>query len=306
MIDLGAFGPPLARELLGDEGRLAAAVEGLVGPFEECFVVRASASLLLGLRLADGRRVAAKLVPPREPYERLEAARSVQRALHGLGFPSPRPLAGPIPFGRGHALVDEWRDVGEFRDTREPRLLRAMAARFGELLRAATAVPEAVRLPRGLAGLWERPHHPRFDFARPDGAWIDEAAAAVRGTVLGPVEDWAAGHADWSAQHVRWAGDEIVTIYDWDLVRDSEASLVGYASAAFTATWELPVPKAPSPAESEAFVTDYERASGRSLDLGRVAAARVYLLAYAARCELSDLDGAEGDFQRALRLALSA
>jgi hypothetical protein len=306
LIDLGRFGPPLARELLGDERLVATAVEGFVGPFEDCFAVRASASLVLGLRLAGGGRVAVKLVPPREPYARLEAARAVQRALHGRGFPSPRPLAGPTPVGRGYALVDEWRDVGEFRDTREPRLRRAMAARFAELLEAASAVPEATRLPRALAGLWERPHHPRFDFARPDGAWIDEAATGVREAVFGPVQDWAAGHADWNAQHVRWAEDEIVTIYDWDLVRDSEASLVGYASAVFTATWELSVPKAPSPAESEAFVADYERAAGRRLDRGRVAAARTYLLAYAARCELSDLGGAEGDFQRALRLAASA
>lgn len=214
MIDLGHFGPPLAREILGDERNVGDALRELVGAFEECFTVRASASLVFGLTLVGGRRVAVKLTPARDSRERLEAARSVQRALHEGGFPSPRPLAGPTPVGRGHALVDEWRDAGEFRDTREPRLRRAMAARLAELLDAASAVPEATRLPRALAGLWERPHHPRFDFARPDGAWIDEAGVAVREAVFGPVEDWAAGHADWNAQHVRWAEDEIVTIYD--------------------------------------------------------------------------------------------
>lgn len=89
-------------------------------------------------------------------------------------------------------------------------------------------------------------------------------------------------------------------------MRDSEANLVGCPSGVLTATWELLVPKAPSPSDSTAFVADYENASGRRLDAERVSAARTYLLPYVARCELSDLDGAEGDFQRALRQAVAS
>ena len=58
------------------------------------------------------------------------------------------------------------------------------------------------------------------------------------------------------------------------------------------------------PGEADAFVAEYEEAAGRRLDARRIAAARLYLVSYSARCELSDLDGAEGDFQRALRQLL--
>ncbi|MBD0329362.1 MAG: hypothetical protein ICV64_04585 [Thermoleophilia bacterium] len=300
MIDLRRYGPPLARDILGDDD-VGDALRAVVGGFGECFAVRASAGLVFGLLLDDGRRVAVKLVPPSEGRAALEGARAVQQALWARGFPAPRPLAGPLPVGRGHALVDEWREDGDFKDTRAPALRRAMAATLARFVAEAAAVPGVERLPRALNGRWERPHHPRFDFARADGSWIDERADRVRDVVFGPVSDWATGHADWSAQHLRWRDDRVAVVYDWDVVRDSEANVVGYASAVFTATWELDVAKAPSRADAEAFVADYEAAAGRALDRARVAAARTYLTAYCARAELSDLDGAEGDFQRALR-----
>ena len=260
---------------------------------------------MFGLRLADGRRVAVKGTPPEVTPEQLRATHEVQRALRGHGFPAPRPLHGPHAVGAGYAVVDEWLDAGEFRDVRSPSRRAVLAAAYAELVGLASGVVAPDVFPRALAGRWERPHHPRFDFARDDGRWIDEAPAALRPAVSAPTEELVVAHADWNAQHVRWDGDAISAVYDWDLVADAEANVVGYASAVFTATWEVPVPKAPSAAESEAFVREYERAAGHALDPRRVAAARSYLLAYVARCELSDLDGAEGDFQRALREAIA-
>lgn len=272
----------------------------MVGRFT-CFHVSASFGIVFGLSLSDGSRVAVKGTPAEVTAERLRETHAVQRSLADSGFPAPRPMQGPLRIGPGFVVVDEWLDRGDFRPTRAPVLRSTMAATYARLIQAATAVAQAEAFPPALVGRWETPHHPRFDFGRDDGRWIDEAAEAVRPRVFAPADDLVVGHADWNAQHVRWVGNSISAIYDWDLVRDSEANLVGYASAVFTATWRLPVPKAPSREDSTAFVRDYESAVGRRLDPTRVAAARSYLLAYVARCELSDLDGADGDFQRALR-----
>jgi Phosphotransferase enzyme family len=266
---------------------------------EECFFLASSAGMLFGLRLAGGSRVALKAVRARPG---LAEARAVQEALHANGFPCPRPIAGPLPFGAGVAFVDEWVEAPQ-RDVHEPAR-RAEAART--LARLVDSAPPAPELPRALeparGAVFPEPHHPRFDFARPDGAWIDEAAAgALRERVRsGPA---VVGHSDWSAKHFGWDGDRLAVVYDWpdSLVCDAEETIVGHASLVFPATWDVPVATYVASAdESEAFVAEYEAASGRRLDRAKIAAARAHLLAYCARCELSDLDD-EGDFQRALR-----
>jgi Phosphotransferase enzyme family len=256
--------------------------------------------MLFGLRLRDGSRVAFKALRDRPG---LAASREVQTALHAAGFPCPKPLAGPLPFGSGVAFVDDWVEAPQ-RNVHEPAR-RAAAART--LARLIATAPRVGGLPRALepVGLFPRPHHPRFDFARADGRWIDEIAAGALGARKrdGTV---VVGHGDWSAKHLGWDGDRVAVVYDWpdSLVADAEETIVGQASAVFPATWDLPVTYVASPGESEAFVAEYEEAAGRRLDPASVAAARTYLLAYCARCELSDLDGAEGDFQQALRQPL--
>jgi hypothetical protein len=277
-----------------------------VWAFEECFAVSASASLTFGLR-RGATRVALKAYGSVLRPSHVRASRLVHRSLHERGFPCPRPLLGPIPFGRSLAVVDEWVDNGDFRDLHDARLRRVWAGRLAEVVELGGEHVGLPGLPRLSAQLWERPHNPRFDFSRQDGSWIDEAAARVRDLVFGPIETPVVGHCDWNAQHVRWLGDDIAIIYDWDsLVRDSEANVVGFGSAVFTATWELDVPKAPSLDEAEAFVAEYEEAAGHSVDRDRVASARTWITAYVARCELSDLDGGDGDFQVALRAQLKS
>jgi hypothetical protein len=226
----------------------------------------------------------------------------VQRELHARGFPCPAPLAGPLPFGSGVAFVDEWVE-GPQRDLHDPRLRRRVAALLAELVALAPLAPGLPRTLGGPRAPFPEPHHPRLDFARADGAWIDAAAADAL-AALDSRRPAVVGHADWSAKHFGWRGDELAVVHDWpdSLVRDAEETLVGQASAIFPATWNLRVSsRVATPDESDAFVEEYEEASGRRLDRAQVAAARTYVVAYAARCELSDLDGAEGEFQLALR-----
>lgn len=267
-------------------------------PAEECFFLASSAGMLFGLRLADGSRIALKAVRSRPG---LNEGRAVQHALHERGFPCPRPLFGPVSLDRGLLFVDEWVD-GKQRDLHEPIRRREAARLLAELISIA---PPTEGLPRALEAdsLFPVPHHARFDFERPDGRWIDAAAASVRALRTSPGE-LVVGHSDWGARHFGWVGDRIAVVYDWpdSVALDAEEVFVGQASLVFPSTWDLPVsPKVATLDESEAFVTEYEQAAGRRVDRRQVDVARLYLLAYCARCELSDLDGADGDFQSELR-----
>lgn len=295
-LELAAWDRQAAAVIFGDRD-IASEVVRVVDA-ERCFFLESSAGILFGLLLRDGSRVALKVVRPRVG---LEAAREVQRAVHAAGFPCPRPLLGPVALGEGVAFVDEWVEA-EQRDVHEPTR-RAEAARV--LAEFISSAPRVAGLPRVLesTGLFPEPHHPRFDFQRSDGDWIDAIAAKVAPLrrVEGP---HVVGHSDWSAKHFGWDDDEITVVYDWpdSLASDLEETFVGQASAVFCSTWDLPAtPKAATRQESEAFVEEYEAAAGRRLDRDRTAAARIHLLAYCARCELSDLDGALGDFQAELR-----
>lgn len=289
------------REFFGEES-LDEVARALV-PAEECFFFAASAGVVLGLRLEDGSRVALKAVRPRPG---LTEAVAVQAELHARGFPCPRPLLGPVSLRSGSvACVQEWVEAPQ-RDLHESPLRRAAAALLAELVDTA---PRRDGLPPAFAGRrapFPPPHDSRFDLTRPDGAWIDEAATRALPTLTDPAAA-VVGHSDWSAKHFGWDGDRIRVVYDWpdSVALDAEETIVGQASVNFPATWDLPVePKLATPEESDAFVEEYEEAAGRRLDRERIEAARIYLIAYSARCELSDFDGAEGEFQQRLRAAL--
>ncbi len=289
------------REHFGD--RTVGDVVSEVVAAEECFFVAASAGIVFGLRLDDGTRVVLKAVRPRPG---LRQASQVHRELHARGFPCPRPLRGPLRLGAGYAVVHEWIEAPQ-RDLHDPVLRRKTAQLLAELVALA---PRRAGLPPTFAGHrtpFPPPHDSRFDFAREDGRWIDDAGARVLATLV-PPRNPVVGHSDWSAKHFGWDGDRIRVVYDWpdSVALDAEETIVAQASVTFPATWDLPVePKVASPDEREAFVEEYEEAAGRRLDRARVEGARIYQLAYTARCELSDLNGAEGDFQRALREALA-
>jgi hypothetical protein len=286
-----------AREFFG-ERPLEDVLRELVAA-EECFFVASSAGMVFGLRLRDGSRVALKAIRPRPG---LREACEVQTELHARGFPCPRPLLGPVPLGHSYAVVQEWVEALQ-RDLHDPALRQISAALLAQLVALA---PRREGLPPTFVGAcapFPPPHDSRFDFARPDGSWIDEIGATANASRASPREG-VVGHSDWSAKNFGWDGDRIAVVYDWpdSAAADAEETIIGQASVNFPATWGLPVaPKFASREESEAFVEEYEEVAGRRLDRDHIAAARLYALAYSARCELSDLDGAAGEVQRRLR-----
>jgi hypothetical protein len=285
-----------AREFFGQRP-LADALSQVVSA-EECFFVASSAGMVFGLQLHDGSRVALKAMRPRPG---LHEACEVHAELHARGFPCPRPLRGPVRLGHAY-VVQEWVEAPQ-RDLHDPSLRRISAILLAELIGLA---PRRDGLPPTFVGTrtpFPPPHDSRFDLDRPDGRWIDEAGRDALAARAAPHEG-IVGHADWSAKHFGWDGDRVSVVHDWpdSVALDADATIVGQASVNFPATWDLPVlPKFASREESAAFVEEYEEAADRRLDRDHIAAARLYVLAYSARCEFSDLDGADGEVQQRLR-----
>jgi hypothetical protein len=257
----------------------------------------ASSGHVAGAELADGRRVLVKVHPLRYEPAYLKVVHEVQAALHEAGFPAPRPLLGPRPLGRGHATVEDYVDDGDRADAHDPAVRRELARLLAWLIELARPFTDRDALDGGfpileVARIWPEPHDPRFDFERTSrGAeWIDEVRREAQ-QALATAQPFVVGHSDWSAKHFRVRHGRVTVVYDWDLARAPETVFVGFGAATFTATWYLDVPKAPSPEESAAFVTEYERARGSTFsarEREEVAAAARYVLAYTARCAHSD------------------
>jgi hypothetical protein len=283
---------PIVLDLLGtlDPDAIRRRVHDLDPEAEEIFFFRASVGALFGIRRRNGQRVAMKVHKLFSDPHYIGAVQQIQSGLVAAGFPSPRPLGH-----RDGVTWEEWRDDGEFRDAHDADVRTAMArllARFHELATASAVRPRHEFL-RPTGALWPKPHNALFDF---DGTSagaerIDEIAAAARRIADRIVGREVVGHADWSAKHIRFDENLRATaVYDWDSVEtDSETAMVGTAAASFTYTEELgdEVARWPSPAESLAFIDDYEQARGRPFTAAErraALAADVYLIAYAARC----------------------
>jgi hypothetical protein len=253
----------------------------------DCFAFDVSVGARLGLRLADGTRVALKV--SRQDHEYLTAVQQVQEHLWRNGFPVPRPLDV-----RGRGAIEEWRDDGDFRDGHDPAVRAVIARYLAELFRLTGELEP----PAGLepyfappdAPLWPRPHSVLFDFEATAGGaeWIDEIARSAKPLRDARVGRLVIGHGDWTVKHFRFDGSRPTVIYDWDsLNTDYETVFVGGSAASFTYTEELPVDVWPTEVEAAAFIEDFERARETPFtpeERRAVGAAAVYSRAYSARC----------------------
>ncbi|HXW35813.1 MAG TPA: hypothetical protein VEJ87_14645, partial [Acidimicrobiales bacterium] len=124
--------------------------------------------------------------------------------------------------------------------------------------------------------------------------WIDELAASARHRLAPSFGPDVVGHFDWRVQNLGFERHRLTAIYDWDsLALAPEPVVVGNSAAQFSADWAStdpdPVPSLP---EMQAFVEDYERARGAAFDAAElevVDAANLFICAYGARCQHSDL-----------------
>ena len=246
-------------------------------------------SAVYGIRLSDDRAVVMKA---RHPQQRVAACVEVQSTLWELGFPCPRPLAGPVVVDGVMVTVEELVPGGEMlpRDGQAARLFAELLARLVELaplppqIGSLDPVPPWLGWDHGGAGLWPVPDDIDVDLNAIEGpAWIDDAARAAS-DVLATCVEGVVGHGDWESQNIRWHDATALVVHDWDSVAiRPESALAGVASAVWPASGET---GAASVEESQAFIDAYRTARGQTWDaddLSRAWAAGLWIRAFNAK-----------------------
>ncbi len=226
-------------------------------------------SLVVGLRLEDGREVVIKLRPA---AVRLAGCFEVHRRLHEAGFPCPQPLAGPLALAGFTATAESYLPGGD-RFPPSGRAAEPFASALAALVAAAPAAPDVPSLApnppwtawnHSEGGLWPMPDDRDIDLNSVGGPdWVDLAGRAARDRLRRtPPRPAVVGHGDWYTDNIRWAGSELHAVHDWDsLIVDSEPAVAGLAAAVY------PAVHAGSEAtvdETAAFLDAYADARGRS------------------------------------------
>jgi hypothetical protein len=225
-------------------------------------------SLVVGLRLADDRRVVIKARPA---AKRLAGCVAVQQALAQAGFPCPRPLAGPDQLGGLLVTAEELVAGGQQRGGQADAawLFAGLLAELVRLAPPPSAVPPLGPSPpwvgwdRQAAGLWPEADDLDVDLNCHRGPdWLDQTAARVRARLAGVRLAAVVGHGDWESQNIRWRGRRAVVVHDWDsVVAQPEAAVAGQAAAVWPAAGGPG--QAASVAQTEQFLTAYAQAQGR-------------------------------------------
>ncbi len=257
-----------------------------------------SVGAVCGVRLEDKRRVVVKVHQPSRSLDFLKAVVRVQHYLIDHGYPCTKPLLAPRPLAYGIATTEELVDEGVYHEAHDPTIRRSMAEMLAWLIQL-TMTPEAIpglqsaaldiRLPPGV--IWPAPHSKLFDFeATASGAeWIDEIARKAQESKRHGAGQLVLGHIDWGVKHFRYVNERVRVIYDWDsLSFEKEPIIVGRASGYFTYTEFFGAVRGPTNEETQAFIAEYEAARGRpftSEEMQTLEAAKLYGLAYGARCE---------------------
>ncbi len=265
---------------------------------EEYLFYTSSIGAVCGVRLEDKRRVVIKVHQPFRSPDFLKAVVRVQHYLIDHGYPCPKPLLAPRPLAYSIATTEELVDEGIYHQAHDPAIRRSMAEMLAwlvQLTRAPETIPDLqpavldIRLPSGV--IWPSPHSKLFDFdATTRGAkWIDEIAYKAQEIKLHGAGQLVIGHVDWGVKHFRYINDHVRVIYDWDsLSFEKEPIIVGQASGYFTYTEFFGSARHPTNEETRAFIAEYEAARGKPFtpeELQTLEAAKLYGLAYGARCE---------------------
>ena len=243
-------------------------------------------SEVVGIELADGRRVVVK-VRPASP--RVAACVRVQRHLHGAGFPCPEPIAGPAPFGQDRiATAERWVPYGDAPPAPVPHAeCAALLARLVALAPPVTDVAELAPAPpwvawdHGGSGVWPWPDDLDIDMNdHPGPDWVDDVGAEVAAILCADDAPPVVGHVDFEAHNLGWHRGAPAVVHDWDSAAiRTEAAIVGVAAATFPTGGEA---TAATVAETESFLDAY----GLARERRSIAwAAGLWVLAYNAKKE---------------------
>jgi hypothetical protein len=299
--------PAVELAILGtdDAEEIATLIEAFVslqcGAVSEGVFYRPGVGIVAGLRLVSGSEVVVKIHRWNVSLARLTAIQRVQAALADEGLPVPRPLATPERLGHGIATIEELRKGGGA-NGRDPAVRRVIAEGLRSFVSSAAPLVGEVDVGAPLmlrpAGspLWFEPHDVRFDFegTAAGAEWIDSLATLARERLEHVGSNVVIGHFDWRVENLGFADNAVVAIYDWDSVCAApEAVVVGNAAAQFMTDWTVPeADPLPSVSEMRSFVSDYEFARGATFNAFErelLDAANLFLCAYGARCQHSDM-----------------
>jgi hypothetical protein len=260
---------------------------------------RIGTGIILGVTLTDGRPAVVRLHPPGADAGYLRAVQDVQLHLVAQGYPAPRPLLEPVPFGVGLATVEGRLYEPPPPDPTDRDVRRALAqglARFVQL--AAPLARHADLAGRGPLGrpspgsVFPQAPGSQFDLAATGGGaeWIEELGGRARAVLdAAPATVPVVGHFGWRIENVGITEVGIVGVFDWTQVGTApEAVVIGSAAHQFTIDGRSASPHVPTPEEIRELVADYEAARGTPLSPAQRVAAKaayVFCTAYGARCE---------------------
>ncbi len=251
-------------------------------------------SVVVGLRLTDGREVVVKIRPA---AARVAACFEVQRRLFDSGFPCPEPLVGPAPLGELEATAEAFVPGGEPMPD-SARAARPFAAALAQLVGCAPdpgEVPSLAPAPSWTAwdhregNLWPSLEDFDIDLNAVGGpAWVDEVARGARDRLRRGTAGSVIGHGDWYALNLRWSGNRLRVAHDWDsLIADSEPVIAGLAAAVFPITQ---IGTSATVDETREFLREYAAARGRQFtsdQLEECWAAGVWVRSYEVKRELA-------------------
>jgi hypothetical protein len=277
-------------------------VESVAGRVAHGLFAAISVGGVFGVETRSGERMVVKVYPRRFPRSTLERILGVQQRFASDGFPAPRVRGGLIAVKRSlYASLSDYVEGG-IGDGHDPKVREQLAGWLGEFTQRARRDPVGqivnpfqVATPRRL---WPTPHKSTIRLAETarGAGFLRDRARRARSVLARRRFALELAHLDWGIKNAAFARRRLVAVFDWDsLGWQPEVVMVGQAAAAFTACWDIPTKITPSPAEANAFVSEYEARRGRRFtkaERAAVAAAADYLIAVVGRQEWGE--GADG------------
>lgn len=260
---------------------------------------RIGTGIILGVTLADGRPAVVRLYPPATDAAFLRSVQDVQLHLVAQGFPAPRPLLEPTPFGVGLATVEGRLFAPPPTDPADRAARRLLAEGLAHFVRLAAPLSRHADLagrgplgPPAEGSVFPAAPDVPFDFASTvaGAEWIEELGERARAILdAAPATVPVVGHFGWRIENVALADGLLVGVFDWARVGSApEAVVIGSAAHQFTIDGRSPRIHVPTPEEIREFVADYEAVRGTPLtpqERVEAKAAYVFCTAYGARCE---------------------
>ena len=249
----------------------------------------ASAALVYGFTLEDGREVVLKVFPSDWDKSSLEYSRALQNKLSDTGYPITKPLSKVFTLSKSHATVDLFQEGPSEPDIVDRKYLQQLVKGLTELSSICQKFKQVKpRINVEQFGWteterWGKQVRPEVNLDdNPEGAeWIEELGHKARLMNKSPSGRTVISHDDWLPHNVKLnpSSLSLEIVYDWDsLCRGLETVFVGKALTSASAE------------DIDFFISTYEKSSGYNFneeELTTIAGTALWMRAFLARWEHS-------------------